>query len=278
MAELPDLGYYSVITYAADVDLTAEYYRGLGFDYAGFNIPGESRTVVQGHNLIAFFDFYEKLDLNFRGPDIPLLATELAALGFEIVVANGSTLAWDDDQKAYGHQLPDNDIARGVREKYPDILECGDFTVYDPDGLALYFNTNPGERETFQTSHTHPVFPGGVTPVPVKLPLGDLVIRLSVVDPDVSESFYRRLGFNAKSIEAGTLLRYVRGGAQTPQPGSPPLLLQASAQTGAEIAFLCQDVDAAIASLEAAGVDVQGSPPAFTDLDAREVQLLSTTP
>ena len=47
MVELPDLGYYSVITYAANVDETAECYRRLGFEYAGFNIPGESRTVVQ---------------------------------------------------------------------------------------------------------------------------------------------------------------------------------------------------------------------------------------
>ncbi|MEM7363175.1 MAG: hypothetical protein AAF525_04080, partial [Pseudomonadota bacterium] len=117
MAELPDLGYYSVITYAADVDQTAEFYGRLGFMSAGFNIPGEARTVVQGHNLIAFFDFYEKLDLNFRGPDIPVLATELKALGFEIEIANGSTLTWDEDRKAYGHQLPDNDVARSVRDK-----------------------------------------------------------------------------------------------------------------------------------------------------------------
>ena len=47
MVELPDLGYYSVVTCAANVDETAECYRRLGFEYAGFNIPGESRTVVQ---------------------------------------------------------------------------------------------------------------------------------------------------------------------------------------------------------------------------------------
>ena len=275
MAVLPDLGYYSVITHAADVDKTAGFYCGLGFDIAGFNIPGQLRTVVQGHNLIAFFDFYEKLDLNFRGPDIPVLASELTALGFEIAVAHGSTLAWDEDKMIYAHQLPDNDVARGIREKYPDILECGDFTVYDPDGLALYFNTNPGERETFEDSHASPVFPNGVSPVPVRLPLDDLVIRLDVVDPEVSASFYRRLGFSAKVIKAGTLLRYTRGGTQMPRPGSPPLLLQASAQTGAEIAFLCQDVDAARTSLEHVGIIVKGSPPAFSDLDAREIQLIS---
>ena len=276
MVELPDLGYYSVITYAANVDETAECYRRLGFEYAGFNIPGESRTVVQGHNLIAFFDFYEKLDLNFRGPDIPVLATELRALGFEVVIANGSTLTWDEGRKAYAHQLPNNDVARGIRDKYPDILECGDFTVNDPDGLSLYFNTNPGERESLLDSAAHPVFPNGVSPIPVTFPLGDLVIRLSVVDPDASASFYRRLGFTAKTIEAGTLLRYTRGGTHTPRPGCPALLLQASAQTGAEIAFLCSDVDAAIRAVEAAGVPVQVSPPAIVDLDAREVQLIST--
>jgi len=79
-----DLGYYVFCLPSGDVEASASFYSRLGFVATGFSVPGEARALVHGKNQMAFLGFYKRPNVNFRGPDIPKLASELRTRGFEI--------------------------------------------------------------------------------------------------------------------------------------------------------------------------------------------------
>lgn len=71
--------------------------------------------------------------------------------------------------------------------------ECGHFSVYDPDGHDLFFNTHPEERAPFEEAL---LSPPSLTndAIPTQGLLGKLVCCLIVSNLRSSLTFYERLG------------------------------------------------------------------------------------
>lgn len=270
-----DLGYYAICLESDDVEKSAAFYSGLGFEVTGFNVPKEARTLVQGHNQLAFFGFYEKPNVNFRGPDIPSLATKLKGRGFEIV---SSDLVWDQERKCFHSGLD------GSQTEETD--ECGSFVIFDPAGNDLFFNTNPGERAPYERSGKNPVFGDAdswpkdfeARKVPLKFYLGRLAVDLKVTDLAACVRFYRDLGFSLLDQTGDSAyLGYpsATGGPSDVCATNPRYLIRKSERDEIGIAFVCDDIDEVTANLKGNGVVVEatGEDVGFTDADQRRVTL-----
>ncbi|MBT5874613.1 MAG: VOC family protein [Candidatus Latescibacteria bacterium] len=270
-----DLGYYVICLESDDVEKSAAFYRRLGFEVTGFNVPNEVRTLVQGHNQLAFFGFYQKPNVNFRGPDIPSLATELKGRGFEIVSCD---LEWDQERKCF--------ISGGGGIKTEEADECGSFMIFDPAGNDLFFNTNAGERAPYERSCTNPVFGGTdswpkdfeARNVPVRFHLGQLAVDLRVTDVAECMRFYGELGFSLLAQTRETAyLRYppATSGSLSSSVPNPPYLIRKSEKDEIGIAFVCDDIAEVTAVLRKLDVEVDktGEGVGFTDSDQRRVSL-----
>ena len=122
--------------------------------------------------------FLEGDVINFRGAHIHKLMTELHEAGVRVtgynIRADQQPLALDEA----GAPLPEN--------------ACGHFTVYDPDGHELFFNTHPWERAPFEAAiRAGPPAPSGV------------VYCLQVADLAASQAFYETLGLRVVSDAGG---------------------------------------------------------------------------
>jgi catechol 2,3-dioxygenase-like lactoylglutathione lyase family enzyme len=276
-----DLGYYVLCLESGDVDGSTAFYESLGFKSTGFNVPGDSRTVVQGRNQLAFFDFYEYRNVNFRGPDIPKLATELALQGFKIE----TNMVWDETRQEFRHQVADKDKAKAqlLVQQFPDAAECGAFVVFDPDGFDLFFNTNPGERGPYERSQSNPIFSDeeGWPPdfsadrVPVSLPLGELVICLDVRDAAQTIEFYTKLGLSmAEQTHRLTRLSYELNGVKM----GPDYVIREAAQKDLRFGFMCQDQEAAAHRFQSLGIDIDTVADGFmfSDCDGKRIELLNS--
>jgi catechol 2,3-dioxygenase-like lactoylglutathione lyase family enzyme len=260
MSEPIDLGRICLCVNVADVDRTAAFYQRIGFRPTGVDAPKLRKTLVQGRTILTFMSFLDSLLINYRGASIHAVATELAGRGFEIVGHNRPhpelQLMLDEN----GEPLPDN--------------ECGDFTVIDPDGNPIFFNTHPPERAPHEARNwlSDPAMAADVT-----IPLGQLVLCFDVKDLATSLRFYQELGLSdlartADSATMDSLHPQVRDDAN----GFPIRLRQAPA-ADQRLAFRCEDVDAVAASLRALGIEVLETldGPAFVDPDDRRVSLMA---
>ena len=153
--------------------------------------------------------FLEGDVINFRGAHIHALMTELRAAGVRVtgynIRADQQPLAVDEA----GVPLPEN--------------ECGHFTVYDPDGHELFFNTHPWERAPFEAAmRAGPRAPGGI------------VYCLHVADLAASQAFYETLGLRVVPDAGGAWVtpRPRDSGVhfvlrlRTGAPGCPTLVLR----------------------------------------------------
>lgn len=173
------LGFYSVCLKASDLARTVRFYRDLGFEPTGEDAPGLRVSLKNGADTLTFMSFLQVNIINFRGAHIYRLMSLLDEAGLEPVGFNEhpdeQPLMLDDE----GNPLPEN--------------ECGHFTVVDPDGHELFFNTHPPEREPFELATRTPSRKER-DPIGDGLLLGRCVYRLSTTNLELSRSFYTTLG------------------------------------------------------------------------------------
>ncbi|MYE13962.1 MAG: hypothetical protein F4X99_20370 [Gammaproteobacteria bacterium] len=172
------LGFYNLCLQTECLDETVSFYRELGFVPTGEDAPGLRVSLAQGADVLTFMTFLEGDVINFRGAHIHKLMTELRRGGVRVtgynIRADQQPLAVDEA----GVPLPEN--------------ECGHFTVYDPDGHELFFNTHPWERTPFEAAMgAGPRAPGGV------------VYCVHVADLAASQAFYETLGLRVAPDAGG---------------------------------------------------------------------------
>ena len=180
---MSSLGFYSVCLRATSLEETVSFYRKLGFEPTGEDAPGLRVSLKHGDDSLTFMSFLNDCLINFRGAHIHNLKRELADRGINVKVfeelRDKEQLMLDDQ----GNPLPNN--------------ECGHFSVYDPDGHDLFFNTHPEERAPFDEAVLS-------SPSPVNNAisndglLGKLVYCLVVTNLRSSMTFYERLGLHVR--------------------------------------------------------------------------------
>ena len=175
------LGFYSICLKTTDLDETVGYYRRLGFVPTGEDAPGLRISLANGEDALTFMSFLDANLVNFRGAHIHRLMSELQAAGIGIADYNVRPDQQPLMLDGRGEPLPDN--------------ECGHFTVYDPDGHELFFNTHPPERQPFEATMAGSA--GNQGNAEGRHLLGRLVYCLEVTALDASVAFYESLGLVA---------------------------------------------------------------------------------
>ena len=170
------LGFCSICLKTDRLADTVAFYRRLGLAPAGEDAPGLRVSLANGGDTLTFMTFLDGNIVNFRGAHIHRLMDEILAAGVAVAGYNEmpeqQPLMLDDE----GKPLPHN--------------ECGHFTVHDPDGHELFFNTHPHERAPFEAALAGEAGKrdqGAGS-------LGRLVYCLDVTDLDASLAFYQTLG------------------------------------------------------------------------------------
>jgi catechol 2,3-dioxygenase-like lactoylglutathione lyase family enzyme len=171
-----------------DISATWEFYRTLGFSLAGGSLDQGWGVLHNGGTEIGLFQgMMPENIINFRGSHIQQLAAELKQRGFTLeseaqFEAGKYPPEWSQDSQ--GNELP----ADG----------SGSFSVFDPGGICLFFDTVPVERAAFQSGakFSFEALPNEMSEgLP---PLGDCTICFSVEDVAASAAFYERLGMVAE--------------------------------------------------------------------------------
>ena len=168
------------------------------------------------------------------------MGSELARRGFEILGLD------DEANRIERHELP--------------VDEGGMFSIVDPDGHHLFFNTHAGEeRASYEAWKRGSPGPGPqerkAMSSPVEMDLGQLVVCLDVVDLDTSVDFYRRLGM--RLIERGERTATFAAEPARPNPRTLPLLIRQAAIPRFSFGFRC--TAATVAALEARSIPIVGS-------------------
>lgn len=172
------LGFYNLCLQTGRLDETVAFYRGLGFGPTGEDAPGLRVSLAKEPDVLTFMTFLEGDVINFRGAHIHALMTEMRAAGVRVTDHNRRADQQPLMVDETGVPLPEN--------------ACGHFTVYDPDGQELFFNTHPWEREPFEAAmRAGPPAPGG------------LVYCLHVADLAASQAFYETLGLRVAPDAGG---------------------------------------------------------------------------
>ncbi|NLI97794.1 hypothetical protein GX441_03935 [bacterium] len=113
------LGWCELCLNVADLERSLGFYRKLGFNEIEV-ATDEGWAVLEHANLVlALYRGHIKENLiNFRGGDVFKIAEELKSSGLEL-----------------------------ADEAHIEEDGSAGFTIRDPDGNAIYFNTHPGEGE-----------------------------------------------------------------------------------------------------------------------------------
>ena len=265
MSQPIDLGRTCLCLKVADVDDTAAFYEKLGFRSTGEDAPKQRRSLIQGATILTFRNFLPRSLINYRGASIHALVTELKARGLAILGHNTGPelqLMLDDD----GNPLPDN--------------ECGFFTVFDPDGNEIFFNTHPPEREPYEDGRWVPQenlaadIQNTATGEGV---LGRFLYRLDVRDLEACIAFYENLGLSVLGSTADSATMGSRHPHMEQDPTSFPISLRRAKESGSALLFCCEDPDAVADSIRTHGLQVVPSQDGLvvTDPDQRSLLLVA---
>lgn len=173
------LGFFSVCLQAAQLKKTVSYYKTLGFIPVGEDAPGLRESLQYGSQTLTFMSFLQNNLINLRGADIHQLKLGMRKVGIPITVFENveseERLMLDDE----GNPQPDN--------------ECGSFSIGDPDGHEIFFNTHREEREPFEKAVRTSSSTALETPWAKHLSR-DLNYCLEISDLTASQRFYETLG------------------------------------------------------------------------------------
>ncbi len=250
MSEPIDLGWFCICLNAADVEASAEFYEKLGFREIGETAPKVRISLAHGTDVLTPMNFLKANHINFRGGDIDALATELKSRGFEV---------------------------RGLNTG-PE-RECGDFTITDPAGNDVFFNTFPRERKAYldgQRFTFAELATSAGNPTDGEPALGRLLYRLDVKDLAASISFYEKLGLSVLGSADGSVTMGPRNPERRPDHLSFMLRLRQAEESGSTLLFCCESPDQVADSLRVRGLEVVQTPagPLVTDPDQRSLLLI----
>lgn len=242
-----ELGWFELCLPATDLAASMAFYERLGLQRTGGQPEHGWAIMSGGHCEIALMVGLEAHLLNFRGADIAVLSEVLRERGMEIT---GQSLydpaKWPAalHTDAEGNTLP----AQG----------SGDFTVKDPEGNSIYFDTVPIERAWHLAGQrwSTPKMP---LPWPQDQPrLGRSVVMLGIgLQGDASigacAEFYGRLGLRAVVDTGPATYEVEMTYAEAPERCS--LILQGDPGFACAMYFRGADVEGWQSRLNAAGVD-----------------------
>ena len=213
------LGFYNLCLKTADLEGSVAFYERLGFARTGEDAPGLRVSVGNGTDVLTFMTFLDTDVINFRGAHVHRLMTEIEAAGLCVTGYNERPDQQPLMVDEAGVPLPEN--------------ACGHFTVHDPDGHELFFNTHPWERAPFEAA----VRGGPAKQAREGAREGQVVYCVPVADLTARQSFYETLGLRVEPAPDGAWV--------TPHPrdeafhftlrlrvgdaGGPALLLQRAA-------------------------------------------------
>ena len=185
-ASVIPLGFCTICLRTDRLGESVAFYRRLGFEPTGEDAPGLRVSLANGSDALTFMTFLERNVINFRGAHIHDLMIRLQALGIRVTGHNEHPEEQPLMLDASGRPRPDN--------------ECGHFTVHDPDGHELFFNTHPHERQPFEAALAGVGGRSSRIEGPV---LGRFVYCLDVRDLAASVEFYATLGLGTAQDDHG---------------------------------------------------------------------------
>lgn len=267
-----DLGNPFMCIQSTRLDETADFYRKLGFSLRPDNRPQPTaRALRQGPTNLGFLSFVKANSINYRGASVHALVTDLTARGIECHGHNAGVrpvLFQDDD----GNPLPDN--------------EAGHFSVYDPDGYHLFFNTHPHERELYENNvwaRPH-LFGGKLVPDdhmaeelakgPEGATLGEFIYRLDVRDLAASREFYERMGFAVEDAPDGATDLVGGHPHMLEYPGAFRVRLRQANEPGFTFLFRSDDPSAIAKRVREASILVADAPGGLTITDPNGYELV----
>lgn len=173
------LGFFSVCLRATRLEETVSFYQELGFTPVGEDAPGLRISLAFGSQSLTFMSFLQDNLINFRGAHIHRLKECMKEIGIPVTLfeefKSEERLMLDEE----GNPLPNN--------------ECGSFSIEDPDGHELFFNTHREEREPFEAAiSSNP--PTQVDAPYLRRNRPDLLYSLVVSDLTASGRFFESLG------------------------------------------------------------------------------------
>jgi len=244
MATPLETGWFVLCLPVTNLQVALEFYERLGFRLTGGQ-PEQGWAVVGGGNceLNPMRGLPQPL-MNFRGGDTPALAEALRQRGLEVRSFNlfdpaKYPEAYSTDER--GNALPSEG--------------SGDFTVIDPEGRGVYFDTVPRERallekgQRWTTSTLTGRWEEG------QLPLGRFTYALKASDLDASRAFYERLDFRV-SMDDGD-----RGCVRMDSgDGRCTLSLYLELSCDRAVLFHGVDLDVLALELEARGLTIDRRP------------------
>ncbi len=264
-----DIGRPFICLSVDDLDATVAFYEKLGFTSNEVLSPAQQaqvRFLRQGTIALAFFSFIKFPNVNYRGAAIHAMAIELTSRGFQCwgLKQRGPELQLflDDD----GNELPDN--------------EAGAFTILDPDGYQLFFNTHPPEREPYENNEwgvDDHMAAELAKPASDKPAMGNFIFQLNVKDLAVSRAFYENMGLRADEAANGSVDITGQHPHMLQDPTRFPIRLRQADLPGSALLFRSDDPAAVAASLRAAGVAGEDGPdgPTMTDPNGQKLVLVS---
>lgn len=173
------LGFFSVCLRAPQLEETVDFYKKLGFNSVGEDAPGLRISLEHGSQSLTFMSFLQDNLINFRGAHIHRLKECMKHAGIPLTLfeefKSEERLMLDEE----GNPLPNN--------------ECGSFSIEDPDGHELFFNTHREEREPYEAALTR------AAPMLVEEPYAsrnrpDVLYSLVVSDLGACIRFYESIG------------------------------------------------------------------------------------
>jgi catechol 2,3-dioxygenase-like lactoylglutathione lyase family enzyme len=212
---------------------------------------------------LAFFSFIKFPNVNYRGASIHAMATELTSRGFQ---------CWGIKQRGPETQLFLDDDGNELRDN-----EAGAFTIFDPDGYKLFFNTHPPEREPYENNvwgvddHMTAELAKGEEPA-----LGNFIFRIDVADLAASRDFYERMGLAAEDAPDDAVDILGQHPHMLQDATAFAIRLRQADQPGATLLLRSDDPASVAASLRASGVDVEDGPdgPTLTDPNGQKLVLV----
>ena len=273
MSDPIDLGRPFACIASKRLDETAAFYQKLGFGLRPDDPPvPQVRALRQGTTTLCWLDFLNYSMVNYRGASIHAMATELASRGFQ---------CWGLNHRGPEHQL----FLDGEGDPLPDN-EAGSFTIVDPDGYHIFFNTHPYERELYETNFW-PVpqaydgtlrnddhMAAELEKGPDGATLGRFIYQIGVKDLHASRDFYERMGLRCENAAGGTFDVTGQQSHMLEDPTAFPIRLRRADAPG--VAFLFRSDDPATVA-DSLRVDVEDGPegPTMTDPNGQKVVLVS---
>lgn len=173
------LGFFSVCLQATRLEETVSFYKKLGFTPVGEDAPGLRISLEYGAQSLTFMSFLQDNLINFRGAHIHRLKKCMQQIGIPVTLfeefKSEERLMLDDA----GKPLPDN--------------ECGSFSIEDPEGHELFFNTHREERAPFEAAVSRQST-GLIDELHAEPSRTDVLHTLVVSDLSACQRFYESIG------------------------------------------------------------------------------------